>query len=257
MFHDRQFQNDAKVAQWHTMAWNLNPYAVRLALLVDWHRSQGYKHIPVQAVKRLGFTRRHWELATKGTRAREGRTLIDPAPAKDGLEYTGQISEATIICEETGRPKTFWLIGEIDAAKLEYLRELSREDHAQVIEDPKPEPADSEEIAQKSNDPKADPGETEYERGYCDGEAHGYDKGWRDAKATGCVYDAPHNNSLKDAPKTHPENAVYTAAQCEGFAKILLKQTYGEVCDALGIDPAELRHEINAYRAFSKQWGAL
>jgi len=204
MFHDRNL-NDSPLLN---LAFDLNAHAVKLALLVEWYRRRGERTLPVQYLKRLGFTRRQWELATKGSRQYDGRKLADPRPAKDGCEALGLISEHIEICPETRRPKTYWVIGKIDGEALEAIRALRVEDAFDVIEDKAPEPVAEKEPVEPSVKPATQTkDESDYDRGYADGEAHGYDKGVRDLEvalsSAGCVKDATIELDTRDASKTH------------------------------------------------------
>ena len=204
MFHDRNLTDSPLI----NLAFDLNAHAVKLALLVEWYKRRGERTLPVQYLKRLGFTRRQWELATKGTRQYDGRKLSDPRPAKDGCEAIGLISEHIEICPETKRPKTYWVIGQIDGEALAAIRKQREEAAFDVIEDKAPEPAPESEPVEPSVKPATQtPDESAYDRGYADGEAHGYDKGVRDLEAalssTGCVKDATIELDTRDASKTH------------------------------------------------------
>lgn len=136
MFHDTNLKDSAELVQLMDMAFDLNAYAVRLALLVQWAKRRGEITLPVQYLKRLGFTRRQWELATKGSREYDGCKLVDPRPAKDGLEATGMISEVTERMSD-GRKRTYWVIGKVDQAALEAIRHQREAAEFDVIEDRK------------------------------------------------------------------------------------------------------------------------
>jgi len=205
MFHDRNLTDSPLI----NLAFDLNAHAVKLALLVEWYRRRGERTLPVQYLKRLGFTRRQWELATKGSRQYDGRKLADPRPAKDGCEALGLISEHIEICPETKRPKTYWVIGQIDGEALEAIRKQREEAAFDVIEDKAPETVQDGETVEPSVKPATQTQEeSDYDRGYADGEAHGYDKGVRDLEAvlssTGCVKDADIDKEPRDASNTHP-----------------------------------------------------
>ena len=200
MFHDRSLHTDSKLI---SLAFELNAQACRLASFVEYYRKQGNRTLPVQYLKRLAFTRRQWELATKGSRPYEGRKLIDPAPAKDGLEKTGLVSEYTEVDPKTNRPKTYWIIGEIDQEVIEAIRKERQDADFDVIEDRAP---DADDIDADTVEPSRTKGATlptedQYDLGYAEGEAAGYVKGVRD---TGCVKDAPLIKAFRTAYNTHP-----------------------------------------------------
>lgn len=204
MFHDKNLQNEVMSA----IAFNLNAHACKLALLVQWYKARGEKTLPVQYLKRLGFTRRQWELATKGSREYDGRKLVDPRPAKDGCEAIGLISEYKEVCSETGKPKTYWVIGEIDETALQAIRDHREQAAFDVIEDRRPEQPDESEPVEASVKPKTQTSdESEYDRGYAHGQAHGYAEGVADTslkyKNTRCVKDASLIIAFRKAPKTH------------------------------------------------------
>jgi len=216
MFHDTNLHKTNLVG----LAFELNGPACKLALLVEFYRARGERTLPVQYLKRLGFTRRQWELATKGSRPYDGRKLIDPAPAKDGCEYLGLISEHTMLDEKTGVPKSYWVIGEVDQEALDAIREQREAAAFDVIEDPAPLTVDPDEKLEPSvRDGSSLSDEEAYDLGYAHGEAAGYSKGVRDLEAvqsTGCVYDAHINKDIRDALNTHPAVAT-DAATFERF----------------------------------------
>jgi len=203
VFHDKNLQTELMSA----LAFDLNAHACKLALLVQWYKARGERTLPVQYLKRLGFTRRQWELATKGSREYDGRKLVDSRPAKDGCEAIGLISEYKEICEETGRPKTYWVIGEVDEAALTAIREQRQQAAFDVIEDARPKEPDEKEPLEPSVKPNtAKSEESEYDRGYAHGQAHGYAEGVADTelkhKHTRCVKDASLVLAFRKAPYT-------------------------------------------------------
>mgnify|MGYP000193082751 CR=1 FL=1 len=138
MFHDRTIHEIAE----HQLAFILNADACKLLAIIKFYQWQGAKTVNVEYLKRLGFTRRQWELATKGTRAMDGRKLIDKAPAKDGLEFYGIINTVTEMADQisaTGkmvrRPITTYFIGEITSDKLNEARQIRQELQEEVLED--------------------------------------------------------------------------------------------------------------------------
>lgn len=180
MFYDRKLHHNLLPS----LAFELNHPACRLAMMVEWYRARGERTLPVQYLRDTMFTRREWELATKGTRKKtETKRLIDPAPAKDGCEAIGLISEYKEVCKETGRPKTYWVIGEVDEEALAKIREQRQAASFDVIEDPEPKEPKKEEATEPSVKPNtATSAETAYDRGYADGEANGYARGVDDTE---------------------------------------------------------------------------
>ena len=205
MFHDRNLH---AVSNLSALAFELNAQAVRLAAMVEWYKAAGYLTLPVSSLKRGFFSRRQWELATKGTRAYDGKKLLDPAPVKDGCEYLGLVSEHREVCPETGTPKTYWVIGEVNEAVLEAIRKERQEAAFDVIEDPKPQAPEGDEVVEPSVKVGGQlSNEAAYDEGYAHGEAAGYDRGVSDTRvaldATGCGKTAPLVTSSKDAGKPH------------------------------------------------------
>jgi len=237
VFHDKNLQTELMSA----LAFDLNAPACKLALLVQWYKARGERTLPVQYLKRLGFTRRQWELATKGSREYDGRKLVDPRPAKDGCEAIGLISEYKEICEETGRPKTYWVIGEIDEQALTAIREQRQQAAFDVIEDARPkEPEQNEplEPSVKPNTAKSE--ESEYDRGYAHGQAHGYAEGVADTelkhKHTRCVKDASLVLAFRKAPKTH----LVERGDTDGFTQAV-RTNFA----ATGVNFCEMVHHRN------------
>jgi len=203
MFHDKALHDTRFIS----MAFDLNAQAFRLAALVEWYKARGERTLPVQYLKRIAFTRRQWELATKGSRKYDGRKLVDSAPAKDGCEALGLVSEYVDICPETKTPRTYWVIGEIDASVIETIRRERLEAAYGVIEDDRP-PVDPEEVERAETAAPAGSVttlEAEYDRGYAEGERAGYDRRDREiAVSTGCVKDACIETDYRGASLTHP-----------------------------------------------------
>lgn len=141
MFHDKSLHNQFNEDQ---LFWTVNSDAAKLLGMLRYYRKMGQTVLPVAHLKRMGFTRRKWELATKGTRERNGSKLADPtgAPAKDGLEYHGVLSEVTI-AQEGSAPKTYWVIGtpsveaieECSALLDEAIERANREKHKELQSD--------------------------------------------------------------------------------------------------------------------------
>jgi len=186
---------------------------VRLALFVEYYSRRGFRVLPVTVLKRLGFTRRQWELATKGTRQYVDRKLVSSAPASDGLEATGLISEHTEQNPKTGIPATFWVIGAVDADALAAIRAERENLNFDVIEDRRPEPVpEGEPVEHSVNEATALPSELAYNRGYAHGHAAGYDLGVRDLEAcfpdglTGCVKDTSLRIDLGVLQSDTPES---------------------------------------------------
>lgn len=115
MFHDPKFYHapaSPVEKSAFQLGWSLNPHACKLLLMLQHFRNVDQKVIPVAYLKRCGFTRRGWELATKGTRERVGNKLVSDACQKDGLQFHGLISEI-LICEPGQKPQTFWVLGDL------------------------------------------------------------------------------------------------------------------------------------------------
>jgi len=221
MFHDKALHD----SRFYSLAFDLNAHAFRLAGLVEWYKARGERTLPVQYLKRMGFTRRQWELATKGSRKYSGRKLIDSAPAKDGCEAIGLVSEYIDICPETKRPRTYWVIGEIDADVIARIRREREEAAFDVIEDRAPD--DSEEIERKETSAPSETRLSEekaYQAGYADGERAGYDRRAREIEATGCVKDAPLVSVYRDASKTHP-----VESPCDALKRAISAEIYLEI----------------------------
>lgn len=208
MFHDRKMNNATAVNTMAAAAFNLNADACRLMLLVEWYAARGERVLPVQYLKRGFFTRRQWELATKGARQRENGKLLggSESVAPDGCQFAGIVSQHTELNEQ-GRPQTFWIIGQVDADALAMVRREVEDRAFSVVEDVPPK--ECEENEEEPVEPSVKVGtqtgdEIAYARGYRDGELHGYDKGVRDLEAvTGCRKATPITESFKGDPKRH------------------------------------------------------
>ena len=227
MFYDKSLHASQAV----TLAFDLNAHACKLMLLVQWYRDRGERTLPVSYLKRLGFTRRQWELATKGTRKRDGRNIAEghEGPARDGLEYTGMISEYRHYCDKTKRPVTHWVIGDVTKEVIEAIRAEREAEQFSVIEDDYPHKPDADEPVEPSVKVGTQTdAEAAYDAGYADGEAAGYDKGVRDLEvalnvdAPGCVKDAPLDNSSRDVCVTH---VPFTAEQARILATEFIELT--------------------------------
>jgi len=123
MFHDRKLQSQTEALAEDQLFWTVNADAAKLLGMLRYYRKTGQTILPVNHLKRMGFTRRRWELATKGTRERVGSKLVDEKPAKDGLEYYGLTSEVTL-AQDGAAPKTFWIMG---SPSIEAIEECSQE----------------------------------------------------------------------------------------------------------------------------------
>ena len=219
MFHDTKLHHTNMIA----MAFELNAQAFRLMAFVQWYSDRGEKTLPVQYLRRAYFTRRQWELATKGTREYEGRKLADPdSLGKDGLQSTGAISEHREYDPETKRTRTYWVIGAVNDEVLNELRERREDAGFDVIEDPKPTPENTEVPDKEETDRTSTTDEKEYAKGYRHGVAHGYGEGFKDgeiAGKAGCVKDAPLTDSFKDTAKRHAGNFLFSKQEMIGFMR--------------------------------------
>lgn len=213
MLYDRNLHTQNAEMEFVNLAFQLNAQAIRLALLVRYYEKLGEDTIPVQYLRRCYFTRREWELATKGTRKYDGRRLADPDElGKDGCESLGIIKEIRLYDSDTKKSKTVWVIGDVDAEKLERLRKERLQDF-EVIEDPKTDIVDEKASVEKKRSTKAS-NEVGYDEGYLDGERHGYAQGYENGVMEGreavllslegvrCVNDAPLDISSKEAANT-------------------------------------------------------
>lgn len=180
MFHDPKLKDSLLSA----MSFELNAHACKLMLMVQFYSARGEKTLPVQYLKRLGFTRRQWELATKGSRQYDGRKLVDRTPAADGCEAAGIVSEVIHVCEKTGIPRTYYVIGPVDEAALAAIREQREQADFDVIEDSVPAPVEPDEVLEPSvKEGTSLPSESDFDRGYAAGLFAGYDRGVRDLEA--------------------------------------------------------------------------
>mgnify|MGYP000694381108 CR=1 FL=1 len=226
MFHDPNLENLA----FDSLAFELNAHAFRLAGLTRWYKRRGERTLPVQAIKRLGFTRREWELATKGSRRYEraasgSRRLVDPAPARDGCEALGILSEYKETCPVSGHVKTYWVIGEVDAAAIAEIHRRREDEGFDVIEDPRPcpEAAHAEPVEPSVPDGVQTDAEREYDRGYAAGEAAGYERGVSD---TACANGTSLLKHYKHVPLAHPADTLTVVSKAHletllnGFARL-------------------------------------
>lgn len=209
MFHDRQIHSTASVDPVKALVFDLNNDAFKLAGLIEFYKDRGERILPVQYLKRIAFTRREWELATKGRRKYEGRKLVDRAPARDGCEFYGLITEHVEVCPKDKRPKTYWVIGDLDQAALDIIKARQAEDAFDVIEDPQPSQETEEDRSTEPSVPAGTsvPGEAEVERAWNEGHSVGYDKGFADGSA-GCVRNVTQDAKTGGAFLTHPVDWV-------------------------------------------------
>jgi len=240
MFHDRNLQD----ATFQSLAFQMNAQALRLALLVQWYKERGERTLPVQYLRRLAFTRRQWELATKGSRQYDGRKLLDKTPAKDGCEAFGIVTEHREKCPETGATKTYWVIGEVDSDALDAITQQRLETSFDVIEDRKPEiPSDDDVIEPSVKAGTQLQSESDYDKGYAHGEAVGYQRGVSDA---GCVYDASLDISSRNTSLTQAN---------EGFVSVKKTdlETTLSLVDRLLVENDELRETVpDALKAYDE-----
>jgi len=221
MFHDKALHD----SRFLSLAFDLNAHAVRLACLVEWYKARGERTLPVQYLKRIAFTRRQWELATKGSRKYSGHSLVDKAPAKDGCEAIGLISEYIDICPDTKKPRTYWVIGEIDADVIARIRREREEAAFDVIEDRAPNEPD--EIERKETSAPSETRLSEekaYEAGYADGERAGYDRRSREIEVTRCPESASIVTEYTDVRKRHPGETP-----CDALKRAISAEIYLEI----------------------------